>query len=135
MDYEKFKNAMQFLKMEALEILETADFMNDTEAQEAILAIQNAFEEIGVEIEEVIPDEVVQSYFKGYEEAAHMMGVEDVIQAIREDGTVDRRVNRMIHTEAVEEVTDDSLMDLTAAVTLAKESAGASSSTVRHTLK
>lgn len=135
MDYEKFKNAMQFLKIEALEILETADLMNDTEAQEAILAIQNAFDEMGVEIEEVIPDEVVQSYFKGYEEAAHMMGMEDVIQAIREDGTVDPRFNRMIHTEAVEEVTDDILMDLTAAVTLAKESAAASINTVRNTMK
>lgn len=115
------------MKLEILNIILNADLSNDTEAQRVILTIDNMFDRLDIAVEEVIPEDALRSYFEGVDEATKALrssGVNPiggVGTSISSSGRVRSHFSNHVHMAAIAEVTDDTMLDLKAAIRTARQ--------------
>lgn len=114
--------------MEMLETVAAADFMADGAEGEVMQKINNILRQFGVTIEQVMPQAIILDYFGGVDEATAMIqeagAAINPTLAITPEGLVAQPFQKTIHLRAVEELVDNAMLDMSAAILTAQASAG-----------
>ena len=109
---------------------------NEEVVQQLLAEILGILEQMGLTLEQVIPEQVITAYFGAVDNATKLLSAEGVAVAstlaLTESKTIAKAFQKKIHMEAVEEIMSDTLLDLKAAIRTAK---GSASTTVEKTLK
>lgn len=119
--------------------VDSTDWLDDAASTAALQQIYNLLDQFGLEVADVLPLEMIQSYFGGVDEAtAALVEAGDDIaptMAVTDQGLIAAPFQKVIHTNAVEQLVDDSMMDMSAAIATAKASAAASIGTTLAAVK
>lgn len=127
MESDKLIEITKALRLEVINILYTYDLTNDKRALEALTAIDDMFERLDVAVEDVIPEDMMHSYFEGIDNAGLLMSEAGVsvaggLQAsISSSGKIASAFKTQAHLAAIAEVTDNTMMDLKAAIRTAQQ--------------
>lgn len=136
MNEEQLLEYLQEIIGTIVESIEEKDLSEEEEQAALIEEITSLLETFGVAIEEVIPRIIIEKYFGGIDEATSLLIAAGVniapATALTSAGLVARNFQTPIHMEAVEELLDDTLMDLRAAIRTAEASA---ITTINETIK
>lgn len=110
-------------------VLSSKDLLEDKNKMSLIEAIIKALDQLGVVIEEVIPKEILTTYYSAVDEASALLeeaGVPPIGGlALTAAGQVSSGFQKKIHLEAVQTLVEDTLSDFMAAIRTAKVSARA----------
>ncbi|MCM3651322.1 phage minor capsid protein [Metabacillus litoralis] len=110
-------------------VLSSKDLLEDKNKMALIEAILKALDQLGVVIEEVIPKEILTTYYSAVDEASALLEEAGVPPtgglALTAVGQVAKGFQTKIHLEAVQTLVEDTLLDLQAAIRTAKASARA----------
>lgn len=127
MESDKLLEVTKALRLEVIKILYTYDLTNDNRALEVLTAIDDMFERLDVAVEDVIPEDMMHSYFEGIDNAGLLMSEAGVsvaggLQAsISSSGKIASAFKTQAHLDAIAEVTDNTMMDLKAAIRTAQQ--------------
>lgn len=137
MNEEQFLAYVQEVVDEILLKVSTAsDLMDDAKVQRLLEDIVSLLDQMGVAMERVIPQEVIINYFGAVDVATKALASEGVAVAstiaLTKEKTIAKAFQKKIHMEAVQEILDDTLLDLKAAIRTAK---GSSRATVEEVIK
>lgn len=91
-----------------------SDLSKEEQAEKLVNDIGYLLDQFGLAVDQVIPEAVIKHYFGGVDAAT---------KALKEAGKRVRPIQRRIHMEAVQNIMDDTLMDMHAAIRTAKASA------------
>src|SRR5699024_10528789 len=117
------------MKHQILDLLINQNLADDEVAQQTISAINEMFSRLDLEIEDVIPQETLTAYFGGVDEATKALdkaGIDPkggLAASISSSGKVRSAFDNHVHMEAIAEITDNSMLDLRAAIRTAKRNA------------
>ncbi|MUK89146.1 hypothetical protein GMD78_12255 [Ornithinibacillus sp. L9] len=130
MNQQQLLEVMKALRIEILEILHSNNLANDKTAQKMLISIDNTFKRINQSVEEVIPPEILKSYFKGVDEATKALkksGVSvELVASLTSSGQVKKAFQTQAHLEAIAEITDNTMLDLKAAIRTARRNTSTS---------
>lgn len=120
MQPEQIKQFIIFLLKEIEIIINDGDVKNDKDIQRMYVAIDKAFEEIGVSLGDILPVDLYDDYLSGLESANELLvqaglGVGSVL------GDTAKSMNAPIHVEAISSVVSDTMLDMSAAIRTAKK--------------
>jgi Phage minor capsid protein 2 len=108
-------------------VINANDLLNDAKFQELQRMIEEILAQLGTTIEEVVPAQVIASYFGGVNTASSLLAAQGVAVtgglALTASGQIARGFQTKIHMEAVEVLMQDTLSDMRAAVRTAQQSA------------
>lgn len=142
MNQKELLEVIGAMKHEILDLLINNDLSKDKEAKRTLKNISNMFDRIDADVEDVIPQEVLENYFGGVDEATRALdkaGLEDLKHgldaSITSSGEVAAAFNTHAHMDAIGKITDDTMMDLKAAIRAAKKSANKSISKALDNVK
>lgn len=127
MESDKLIEVIKALKFEVIDLLQSNDLMNDVKALETLNAIDDMFTRLDIAVEDVIPADVLQSYFTGVDEATLLMHDKGLNVAgglnasISSSGQVTSSFKTHAHLAAIAEVTDNTMLDLKAAIRTAQQ--------------
>src|SRR5699024_379005 len=126
MNQKQLLEVIGAMKNEILDILLSANLAKDKQAQQALLTIESMFERLDLEVTEVIPKEVLTSYFDGVDEATKALNKAGIgpkhglAASISGSGKVASAFNNHVHLEAIAEITDNTMLDFKAAIRTAR---------------
>src|SRR5699024_6730243 len=126
MNQKQLLEVIGAMKNEILDILLSANLAKDKQAQQALLTIESMFERLDLEVTEVIPKEVLTSYFDGVDEATKALNKAGIgpkhglAESISGSGKVASAFNNHVHLEAIAEITDNTMLDFKAAIRTAR---------------
>src|SRR5699024_1818150 len=129
------------MKHEILDLLINQNLADDEVAQQTLSVINEMFSRLDVTVEDVIPKETLVSYFGGVDEATKALdkaGIDPkggLAASIYSSGNVRSAFDNRVHIEAIAEITDNSMLDLRAAIRTAKRNANASNETALSAIK
>lgn len=129
------------MKHEILDLLQNTNLTNDSAAQRVLKTIDNMFNRLGIAVEDVIPEESLKAYFKGVDEATKALSsvginpIGGISASISSSGQVSAAFNTHVHLNAIVEITDDTMLDLKAAIRTAKRNARSSIETTLKSVK
>ncbi|MTW85617.1 hypothetical protein F3157_08065 [Virgibacillus dakarensis] len=127
MNSEQLLNVTKAMKLEILNILINSDLSNNKQAQKALLTINDMFKRLDQSVEDVIPQETLNAYFSGVDEATKALNkvginpVNGLAASISSTGTVAGAFATHVHMNAVSEITDNTMLDLKAAIRTARQ--------------
>ncbi|MDY0395415.1 hypothetical protein RWE15_14440 [Virgibacillus halophilus] len=127
MNQKQLLETIAAMKMQILELLLNANLANDKQAQRTFKTIENMFKRLDLDVEDVIPVEVLQNYFNGVDEATKALskvGVDPVnglSSAITSSGQVASAFDTHVHMEAIAAITDDLMLDFKSAIRTARQ--------------
>src|SRR5699024_5748201 len=142
MNWEVYDDAFEVLKYNALQILRNTDFMNDSAAQNSFIAIAEQLEVLGYTIADAVPLEMAQAYFYGYNEFSAddlrdiysqvnkgtyvPVSYDDIdsgslMNVLNRNGELNTIIRNQIHLQAIQELVDDTLLDLESAIKTAEQ--------------
>lgn len=96
------------------ERIANSDLSKEEQAEKLIDEIGFLLDQFGLVVDQVIPEAVIREYFGGVDAAT---------KALEKAKMKPRPIRRMVHMEAVQNIMDDTLIDLHAAIRTAKASA------------
>lgn len=137
MEYKEYIETIKAMKEEIISILLKADLSNDRKAKKTMKTIDKMFNRIGKDAEDVLPKEILESYYNGVDEATKDLsneGMESLVDGKKkaiESGIVSDVFKTQVHIEAIEAITDDTMLDFKAAIRTAKNNAD---KTIKDTL-
>ncbi|WP_028976446.1 phage minor capsid protein [Sporolactobacillus terrae] len=106
------------------------DLQNDANALELINSILKTLDRLKATVADVIPEQILKEYFGGVDEGTKLLiaaGLEiKKASALTKDGKVRKEFQSQMHLEAVQNIVEDTMMDLNAAIRTAQRSAKAS---------
>ncbi|MYL44598.1 hypothetical protein GLV94_02985 [Virgibacillus halodenitrificans] len=128
MQSEKLLEVIKALKFEVLTILESYDISIDEQAAQALEIIDAMFERLNLAVEDVIPEDMLSSYFQGVDEASNLLnsvGITPVggTVASYSNQSVRDAFKKQVHMAAVGEVTENTMLDLQAAIRTSQQNA------------
>jgi hypothetical protein len=110
-------------------VLSAKGLLEDKNKMALIETILKALDQLGVVVEEVIPKEILTTYYSAVDEASSLLEDAGVPTtgglALTAAGQVASGFQKKIHLEAVQSIVEDTLIDFMAAIRTAKESARA----------
>lgn len=125
MDQKEYVESLKAMREEIVRILATKDLSKDKQAQKAIKTIDNMFKRAKKNAEDVMPKEILEQYYEGVKEAGEGLKNEgmdmDNVTPFNKDGGVAEAFKTHVHMDAIEEMTDDLMLDLQAAIRTARE--------------
>lgn len=129
---EKFNNLIKYMTdyafSEAIKSATQPDVLKDTNTARLLTNIEAMFDNLGVKMAEWLPPEIAKLYFEGIDNAHEHLasqGIEMPGKALL-NGKITTDFKTKVHVEAVNEIVNDTMMDLAAAIRTAKESYGIS---------
>lgn len=130
------------MKHEILDLLINQNMSDDNASQQTLSTINEMFKRLNLEIEDVIPEETLKAYFGGVDEATKALkdaGLDDLkhglAASISSSGEVASAFKNHVHMEAIAEITDDTMLDLKAAIRTAKKNSNAAITTALDSVK
>lgn len=141
MNQKELQETINAMRMEILDLLLNGDLTKDKQAKKTLKTIDKMFDRIGTNVEDVIPQEVLNNYYGGVDEATKALdgaGIDPTngtASALTESGAVSDAFKTQVHMDAIGKITDDTMMDLRAAIRTAKKSANKSIQTALDSAK
>lgn len=129
MNQKQLLEIISALKHEILNLLINQNIADDEAAQQTLNVINEMFSRLNLEIDDVIPREVLETYFDGVDEATKLMKdagidpVNGIASSITSNGKVKSAFQTRVHLEAIAEITDNTILDLKAAIRTARTNA------------
>lgn len=128
MNSEQLIEYLQAVTMEILSTISAADMLDDASRLAAIRQIQNTLDQFGLTVQEVLPQEIIMSYFSGVEGANALLTGAGVSLAtttvFTPAGKIAQPFQKVIHLSAVERLVENTMDDMQAAIRTAKASVG-----------
>ncbi len=141
MNQKQLLEVIKAMKHEILDLLINNNMADDEVAQQTLSAINEMFSRLNLEIDDVIPKETLVAYFGGVDEATKLLdnaGVDPKYglgASINSKGIVRSAFNTRAHLEAIAEITDNTILDLKAAIRTARFNAIGSIETALSSVK
>ncbi len=132
MNQKQLLEVIGAMQIEILTILHNTNLANDKTAQRALLTIDKMFDRLNVAVEEVIPKESLHAYFNGVDEATDLLNKSGInptgglAASVSSSGQVRSAFNNHVHMEAIAEITDNTMLDLKAAIRTARRNTSGS---------
>ncbi|GGB41669.1 hypothetical protein GCM10011409_18990 [Lentibacillus populi] len=132
MNSEQLLEITKVLKLEILELLQNTNLANDKNAQQTLQTIDNMFSRLDIAVEDVIPAESLKAYLEGVDEATKALSgaginpTNGLAASISGSGQVSSAFNNHVHLAAIAEITDNTMLDLKAAIRTARKNTNAS---------
>lgn len=127
MNGDKLLKHLESIITEIMALVMAADLRNDGSEVALLKKIFNILDQFGYTVEQVLSRELIAEYFGGVDAAtAALLAAGESVDptlAITKDGLIAKPFQSVIHLEAVENLIDDSMLDMSAAIEMAKESA------------
>ncbi|OAK70088.1 phage minor capsid protein [Lederbergia galactosidilytica] len=96
------------------ERIANSDLSKEKQAKKLIEEIHYLLDQFGLAVDQVIPEAIIREYFGG---------VDGATKALKDLKIKTRPISRLVHKEAVQNIMDDTLLDMHAAIRTAKVSA------------
>lgn len=96
------------------ERIANSDLSKEEQAEKLIEEIHYLLDQFGLAVDQVIPEAIIREYFGG---------VDGATKALKDLKIKTRPISRLVHKEAVQNIMDDTLLDMHAAIRTAKVSA------------
>lgn len=141
MNQKQLLEIIKAMKHEILDLLINHNMADDDVAQQTISTINSMFKQLDLEIDDVIPRETLVAYFGGVDEATKLLdraGIDPrygLAASVSSKGIVRSVFNSQVHLEAIAEITDNTMLDLKAAIRTAKRNANTSIETALSSVK
>lgn len=141
MNQKQLLDITKALKHEILDLLINQNLADDDAAQQTLSTINEMFKRLDIEVEDVIPKETLVAYFGGVDEATKALSKAGIDPkyglgaSISSSGKVRSAFNRHVHVNAISEITDDTILDLKAAIRTARRNAIGSIETALESVK
>lgn len=141
MNQKQLIEIIKAMKHEILDLLINHNMADDDVAQQTLSTINSMFKQLDLEIDDVIPRETLVAYFGGVDEATKLLdkaGIDPkhgLGASISSKGVVRSAFNSQVHLEAIAEITDNTMLDMKAAIRTAQRNANASIETALSTVK
>ncbi len=141
MNQKQLIEVIKAMKHEILDLLINQNMADDDVAQQTLSAINEMFSRLNLEIDDVIPKETLVAYFGGVDEATKALdkaGIDPkygLIASVSSKGIVRSAFNSQIHLEAIAEITDNTILDLKAAIRTARHNTNVSIETALESVK
>jgi|SRR5690625_3231238 len=129
------------MKHQILDLLINQNMADDQAAQQTLSVINEMFNRMNLDVEGVIPQETLTAYFGGVDEATKALdkaGIDPkggLAASISSSGKVASAFNNHVHMEAIAEITDNTMLDMKAAIRTAKNNTNASIETALSAVK
>lgn len=126
MNQKQLLEIIKAMKHEILDLLINQNIADDEVAQQTLNVINEMFNRLNLEIDDVIPKEVLETYFDGVDEATKLLKnagidpVNGIASSIASNGKVKSAFQTRVHLEAIAEITDNTILDLKAAIRTAR---------------
>ncbi|MFD1066679.1 phage minor capsid protein [Oceanobacillus locisalsi] len=114
MNEDKLLKYARDISLNILERISATDLTKEKQAEKLLSEIGHILDQYSLQVDEVLPESVVNHYFNG---------VDGATSALKDIMDEPRPISRIIHQEAVEKISDDTLMDMHAAIRTAKANA------------
>ncbi|WP_419791587.1 phage minor capsid protein [Staphylococcus chromogenes] len=116
---EQFRQLIRFLLKEIEIVLEHADIEKDKDVQRMYQGIDNVFEQIGINVSDILPVDLYEEYLNGLKNATKELGAAGVaITNATEE--VNKAISAPVHVDALSAIVSDTMLDLNAAIRTAK---------------
>ncbi|HLR69434.1 MAG TPA: phage minor capsid protein [Virgibacillus sp.] len=141
MNQKQLIEVIKAMKHEILDLLINHNLADDDTAQQTLNAINEMFKRMDLEIDDVIPKETLVAYFGGVDDAtkalekAGVSPIGGIAASISSKGIVRSAFNSQVHLEAIAEITDNTILDLKAAIRTARRNANTSIETALESVK
>src|SRR5699024_2330873 len=141
MKSEQLIEVIKTMRIEILDKLLNTDLLNEEQANRALATINDMFKRLDLDIDDVIPQDILFSYFGGVDEATKALDKSGVnptgglAASITSSGQVRSAFNNQVHMEAIAEITDNTMRDLKAAIRTARRNTSASIETALAAVK
>lgn len=141
MNNKQLLEVIKSLKHEILDLLINQNMADDQAAQQTLSAINEIFNRLDLEIEDVIPQETLVAYFGGVDEATKALdkaGIDPkggLAASISASGEVASAFANHVHMNAIAEITDDLMLDMKSAIRTARRNANMSIETALTSVK
>src|SRR5699024_10513523 len=141
MKSEQLIEVIKTMRIEILDKLLNTDLLNEEQANRALATINDMFKRLDLDIDDVIPQDILFSYFGGVDEGSKALvdaGIDPkygVSASISSGGEVTSAFATHVHMQAVAELTDNTMMDLKAAIRTARNSANKAIGNVLDSVK
>jgi hypothetical protein len=128
MSPDKLIDYFSFVVSDILSQVSSADdLQSDANALDLINSILKTLDRLKVTVSDVIPEQILKTYFGGVDEGTKRLieaGLEiKKASALTKDGKVRKEFQSSVHLEAVQNIVEDTMMDLQAAIRTAQKSA------------
>lgn len=116
---EQLRQLIRFLLKEIEIVLEHSDVQNDKDIQRMYQGIDNVFEQIGINLSDILPVDLYKEYLNGLKNATKELGAAGVVitNATQE---VNKAISAPVHVDALSAIVSDTMLDLSAAIRTAK---------------
>lgn len=141
MKSEQLIEVIKTMRIEILDKLLNTDLLNEEQANRTLATINDMFKRLDLDIDDVIPQDILFSYFGGVDEGSKALvdaGIDPkygVSASISSGGEVTSAFATHVHMQAVAELTDNTMMDLKAAIRNARNSANKAIGNVLDSVK
>lgn len=141
MNQKKLLEVIGAMKHQILDLLINQNMSDDQISQQTLSTINNMFKRLDLEIDNVIPEEVLVAYFGGVDEAAKALDKAGInptgglAASISVSGQVRSAFNSHVHMAAIAEITDNTMLDLKSAIRTAQRNTSASIETALSSVK
>lgn len=127
MDQEKLLELLTSITEDIHEKVAASDLSKEEGAERLKLTIQRLLRRFGVSVDELVPPLIVSEYFGGFDEARKML-VDEAVDvatglAIGAGGIVAQEFREPVYMDALEQIMNETFLDLKAATRTAGESA------------
>lgn len=131
MSPDKLIDYFSFVVQDILSQVSSAeDLQNDTNALDLINSILKTLDRVKATLNDVIPEQILKAYFGGVDQGTKLLidaGVElNSESSLTTGGKVKKKFQAPMHLEAVQNLVEDTLLDLNAAIRTAQKSSKAS---------
>src|SRR5699024_4931230 len=126
--YTTLFRSIKTMRIEILDKLLNTDLLNEEQANRALATINDMFKRLDLDIDDVIPQDILFSYFGGVDEGSKALvdaGIDSkygVSASISSGGEVTSAFVTHFAMQAVAELTDNPMLDLQAAIRTARDS-------------
>ncbi|MCQ9290695.1 ADP-ribosyltransferase domain-containing protein [Staphylococcus hyicus] len=117
---EQLRQLIRFLLKEIEIVIEQGDVQKDKDVQRMYQGIDNVFEQIGINVSDILPIDLYEQYLNGLKSATEQLGAAGV--AIKNAANeVNKAISAPVHVDALSAVVSDTMLDMSAAIRTAKK--------------
>lgn len=136
---------IQYVISEIYNVIESADWLSEKDKQIALIEVDRLLSDLGVTLTQIVPVVIADAYLTSVKEARAALikeGIQikaskdevinsifkpvvsaEIKQTVNDDMVQDIKASALKHNQALEEIVNDSMLDLSAAIRTARQSA------------
>ncbi|MFO3690260.1 phage minor capsid protein [Staphylococcus felis] len=120
MTTEQLRQLIKFLLKEIEVVIEQGDVENDKDVQRMYQGIDNVFEQIGINVSDILPIDLYEEYLNGLQVATERLGAVGVA-ITNATSEVNKAISAPVHVDALNAIVADTMLDMSAAIRTSKK--------------